>query len=78
MLYGISFEANYVALVYKITVFLYTGYDVALRRKASYIMHEWLCFYSTDMVILKMHLSPLNVKHLLRQKMIKVLKALAV
>lgn len=57
-----KFTADPAALVYKDTVFLYTGHDVAPKSKASYEMHEWLCYSSTDMVTWKEHPSPLNVK----------------
>lgn len=57
-----KFTADPAALVYKDTVFLYTGHDVAPKGKASYEMHEWLCYSSTDMVTWKEHPSPLNVK----------------
>ncbi len=57
-----KFTADPAALVYKDTVFLYTGHDVAPKGRASYEMHEWLCYSSTDMVTWKEHPSPLNVK----------------
>jgi len=57
-----KFTADPAALVWKDTVFLYTGHDVAPDRKASYEMHEWLCYSTTDMVHWKEHPSPLNVK----------------
>lgn len=57
-----KFTADPAALVYKDTVFLYTGHDVAPIGRASYEMHEWLCYSSTDMVNWKEHPSPLNVK----------------
>ncbi len=57
-----KFTADPAAMVYKDTVFLYTGHDVAPKGKASYEMHEWLCYSSTDMVTWKEHPSPLNVK----------------
>lgn len=57
-----KFTADPAALVYKDTVFLYTGHDVAPKGRANYEMHEWLCYSSTDMVTWKEHPSPLNVK----------------
>jgi beta-xylosidase len=38
------------AIVYHDTVFLYTGHDEAAAGEQKYVMHDWLSFYSTDMV----------------------------
>jgi beta-xylosidase len=57
-----QFTADPAALVYKNKVYLYTGHDEAPEKVASYRMHNWLCFSSTDMVTWTEHPSPLNVK----------------
>jgi beta-xylosidase len=57
-----KYTADPAAMVYKDTVYLYTGHDEAPAKRESYIMHEWLCFSSTDMVHWTEHPSPLNVK----------------
>ena len=57
-----KYTADPAALVYKDTVYLYTGRDEAPKGQARYIMHEWLCFSSVDMINWKEHPSPLNVK----------------
>jgi beta-xylosidase len=38
------------AIVYHDTVFLYTGHDEAPAGVEKYIMHDWLCFSSDDML----------------------------
>jgi beta-xylosidase len=49
-------------MVYKDKVYLYTGHDEAPTGKNGYVMHNWTCFTSTDMVNWTEHPSPLNVK----------------
>ena len=56
------YTADPAALVVGDTVFLYTGHDEALPPREGYVMHEWLCFSSPDMVHWTKHGSPLNVK----------------
>lgn len=51
--------ADPAAMVYKGTVYLYTGHDEAAEKHHGYIMNKWLCFSSTDMVNWKQHPSPL-------------------
>jgi beta-xylosidase len=48
------------ALVYHDTVFLYTGHDEAVPGVEDYVMHDWLCFSSTDMVHWKEYETPLR------------------
>jgi hypothetical protein len=48
------------ALVYHDTVFLYTGHDEAAPGIEDYVMHDWLCFSSTDMVHWKEYATPLR------------------
>ncbi|MBC6613024.1 family 43 glycosylhydrolase [Hymenobacter sp. BT507] len=57
-----KYTADPAALVQGNTVYLYTGHDEAPPRQERYVMHEWLCYSSTDMVNWKEHPSPLNVK----------------
>ncbi|WP_375435045.1 glycoside hydrolase family 43 protein [uncultured Hymenobacter sp.] len=57
-----KYTADPAALVHKGTVYLYTGHDEAPARQERYVMHDWLCFSSTDMVNWTEHPSPLAVK----------------
>ena len=56
------FTADPAALVYKDTVYLYTGHDEQEPKKNGYLMKEWLCFTTTDMKTWVQHPSPLQVK----------------
>lgn len=58
-----KFTADPAALVYKDSVYLYTGHDEGLPNKAGYAMHEWLCYSSADMVHWQEHPVPLTVKN---------------
>ncbi|MDQ8185011.1 glycoside hydrolase family 43 protein [Pelagicoccus sp. SDUM812002] len=44
------FTADPAAMVSGDTVYLYTGHDEALPDRPGYVMDDWLCFSSTDMV----------------------------
>ena len=44
------------------TVYLYTGHDEAPKGQSRYVMHEWLCYSTVDMINWREHASPLNVK----------------
>lgn len=57
-----KFTADPAAMVHNNTVYLYTGHDEAPDKQARYVMHDWLCFSSTDMVRWKEHSVPLTVK----------------
>jgi beta-xylosidase len=57
-----KYTADAAAMVYKDKVYLYTGHDVAPPKENRYVMHEWLCFSTADMVNWTEHPSPLNVK----------------
>ena len=57
-----KYTADPAAFVQGDSVYLYTGHDEGLPRKDGYIMHEWLCFSSADMVNWKEHPVPLRVK----------------
>ncbi|HTK19230.1 MAG TPA: family 43 glycosylhydrolase, partial [Mucilaginibacter sp.] len=56
------FTADPAAMVYKGKVYLYTGHDEAPAGHNGYVMHNWLCFSSTDMINWTEHPSPMNVK----------------
>jgi hypothetical protein len=45
-----KFTTDPAALVYNDTVYLYTGRDEAPKGQARYVMKEWLCYSSTDML----------------------------
>ena len=57
-----KYTADPAAFVHNDTVYLYTGHDEAPKGVARYVMHEWLCYSSTDMINWKEHPSPLNTK----------------
>jgi beta-xylosidase len=56
------FTADPAAMVYRDTVYLYTGHDEQEKGKNGYRMNDWLCFTSTDMKTWTQHPSPMNVK----------------
>jgi beta-xylosidase len=56
-----KFTADPAAMVQGNTVYLYTGHDEAPAPQERYVMHDWLCFSSTDMVNWTEHPSPLKV-----------------
>jgi len=57
-----AYTADAAALVVGDSVYLYTGHDEAPAKENRYVMHEWLCFSTADMVHWKAHPSPLNVR----------------
>jgi beta-xylosidase len=57
-----KYTADPAAMVYGDTVYLYTGHDEAPKGQARYVMSEWLCFASADMIHWKEYPSPLSVK----------------
>ena len=57
-----TFTADPAALVHDGTVYLYTGHDEAPEKHIGYVMKDWLCYSSTDMVNWTAHGSPLAVK----------------
>ncbi len=57
-----KYTADPAAYVFKDSVYLYTGHDVAKAPKNNYEMNEWLVYSSADMTTWKEHKSPLNVK----------------
>ena len=56
-----KYTADPAALVVGDSVYLFTGHDEAPPRKDGYVMHEWLCFSSADMINWHEHASPLKV-----------------
>jgi hypothetical protein len=48
-------------LVHDDQVYLYTGHDEAPVGVEAYVMHEWLCFSSVDLVHWQEHPVPLRV-----------------
>ncbi len=56
-----EFTADPAAMVYKGKVYLYTGHDEAPAGKNGYVMHDWRCFSSTDMINWTEHNAPLRV-----------------
>jgi beta-xylosidase len=48
------------ALVYHGRVYLYAGHDEAAPGENNYVMHEWLCYSSADMVHWTEHKAPLR------------------
>jgi beta-xylosidase len=57
-----KYTADPAALVYKDKVYIYAGHDEAPPRQERYVMNEWLCFSSPDMVNWTEHPVPLSVK----------------
>ncbi|NML66580.1 family 43 glycosylhydrolase [Hymenobacter sp. RP-2-7] len=56
-----KYTADPAALVQGNLVYLYTGHDEAPAPQERYVMHEWLCFSSPDMVTWTEHPVPLKV-----------------
>jgi beta-xylosidase len=48
------------AIVYNDTVYLFTGHDEAPPGTEKYVMNDWLCFSSPDMIHWTEHPSPLK------------------
>ena len=57
-----KYTADPAALVYKDSVYLYTGHDECPEKENRYVMHNWLVYSTADMVNWKEHPSPLNIK----------------
>lgn len=55
-----KYTADPTVIVYDDTVYLFTGHDEAPPDAHEYIMHEWLCFSSRDLVNWKEHPVPLR------------------
>ena len=54
------FTSDPTALVHDNKVYLYTGHDEAPPGTESYVMNDWLCFSSANLVDWKEHPSPLK------------------
>ncbi len=55
------FTADPAAFVYQDTVYLYTGHDESPEKNPHYLMKDWLCFSSTNLVDWTPHGAPLAV-----------------
>lgn len=55
-----KFTTDPTVLVYQDTVYLYTGHDEAPVGTEDYVMKDWLCFSSTDLVNWTEHSVPLK------------------
>ena len=55
-----KYTADPTALVYNNTVYIYTGHDEAPVGTETYVMNDWLCFSSTDLVTWREHPVPLK------------------
>ncbi len=55
-----KFTADPSVLVYQDTLFLYTGHDIPAEGVEDYVMDNWLCFSSIDLINWKEHPSPLK------------------
>lgn len=55
-----KYTADPTVLVHNETVYLYTGHDEPPEGQDIYLMKDWLCFSSTDMINWKEHPSPLK------------------
>ena len=57
-----KYTADPAAMVHGNTVYLYAGHDEQPAPKDGYMMNEWLCYSSTDMINWKERSVPLKVK----------------
>ncbi len=57
-----KFTTDPAAIVYKDSVYLYTGHDEAPVGVNKFVMHEWLCYSSSDVVHWTEHPIPLRAK----------------
>lgn len=55
-----KYTADPTALVYGDNVYLYTGHDECPPGREEYIMNDWLCFSSSDLIHWHEHPSPLK------------------
>jgi beta-xylosidase len=55
-----TYTADPAAIVFHDTVYLYTGHDETPAGVQNYIMHDWSCFSSVDMVHWVKHTTPLR------------------
>ena len=57
-----KFTADPAALVVKDKVYLYTGHDLAKPTDKRFVMREWLCYSTDDMINWKPEGSPMSLK----------------
>lgn len=57
-----KFTADPTAVIVENEVYLYTGHDQAPIGVADYVMEEWLCFSSVDLIHWREHAVPLKAK----------------
>src|SRR5687767_6967438 len=57
-----KFTCDPTALVYNDMVYLFTGHDEAPIGVENYVMNDWLCFSSSDMITWKEYPIPLQAK----------------
>jgi beta-xylosidase len=57
-----KYTADPAAIVYNGTVYMYTGHDEPPDGVEDYLMNDWLCFSSKDMVHWEEHPVPLRAK----------------
>lgn len=57
-----KFTSDPAAIVYNDRVYLYTGHDEAPPGTLGYVMNDWLCFSSEDMIRWTEHPVPLKAK----------------
>lgn len=55
-----KFTADPTVVAHHDTVYLYTGHDEAPAGSSTYVMKDWLCFSSADLLNWKEHPSPLK------------------
>lgn len=55
-----KYTSDPTALVYNGSVYLFTGHDEAPAGTEEYIMNDWLCFSSDDMINWREHPTPLK------------------
>lgn len=55
-----KYTADPTAIVYQDKVYLFTGHDEAPPGTEKYVMNDWLCFSSADMVHWEEHAGPLK------------------
>jgi hypothetical protein len=55
-----KYTADPAAIVHNGTVYLYTGHDEPPDGVEDYVMKDWLCFSSNDLVQWKEHAVPLK------------------
>jgi hypothetical protein len=60
-----KFTADPTAIVYQDILYLYTGHDEAPIGEERYLMKDWLCFSSSDLIEWKEYSVPLRAKDFL-------------